>query len=530
MGTILTTLLLAVAGQVPDDTLYTNQRKHRFPINIKPERRAEIRELILYSSSDKGKTWQPVAKITPEANEFIFAAPADGEYWFRSAAINRQGKQEPENLYQGPPDQKMVIDTLKPIVKLVSAQRQGDEIVVAWDIQEEHPDAKTLKLEYQTTPGGLWTTVPGLVPGGTGKASFKPGSAGTVAVRMEVKDLGGNVSQAQADVPGSGSGVTPAGFTGTPTPVTGGQSPPPALNSSNEFRPPPPANNDPPAAISIPRDVSPPPPLNPIATSLQPPPSSNGPSRGTPPALPSNTRLVASSDSPPSGGATAFQKQLPSAKHVNIKEVDLEYELTRTGPSGIGSVDLWWTLDDGQTWEKAPNPEVKDLVKDGLQTRYQRTVALLEGDRVYGFSLVVKSRAGLGKAPPKAGDVPEVRIELDTTPPLAQLFSPRQDPARKDNLILSWKASDKNLTDKPITLEWAERPDGTWQTIAADIVDSGQYSWRPAPGMPVQVYLRLRVRDQAGNESVAVTPEPQLIDLTEPEGHLVNVTVPARRP
>jgi hypothetical protein len=221
---------------------------------------------------------------------------------------------------------------------------------------------------------------------------------------------------------------------------------------------------------------------------------------------------------------------LPPAKHVNIKEVDLEYELTRTGPSGIGSVDLWWTLDDGQTWEKAPNPEVKDLVKDGLQTRYQRTVALLEGDRVYGFSLVVKSRAGLGKAPPKAGDVPEVRIELDTTPPLAQLFSPRQDPTKKDNLILSWKASDKNLTDKPITLEWAERPDGTWQTIAADIVDSGQYSWRPAPGMPVQVYLRLRVRDQAGNESVAVTPEPQLIDLTEPEGHLVNVTAPARRP
>jgi hypothetical protein len=530
MGTILTTLLLAVAGQVPDDIVYTNQRKHRFPINIKSDRRAEIRELILYSSSDKGKSWQPVAKITPEANEFIFAAPADGEYWFRSAAINRQGKQEPENLYQGPPDQKMVIDTLKPIVKLVSAQRQGDEIVVAWDIQEEHPDAKTLKLEYQTVPGGLWTAVPGLIPGGTGKASFRPGSAGTVTVRMEVKDLGGNVSQAQAEVPGPSSGVTPAGFTGTPTPVTGSPSAPPALGSSNELRPPPPVNNDPPAAINIPREVTPPPSLHPIATSLQPPPSSNGPPRSAPPVLPSNTRLVASSDSPPSGGATAYQKQLPPAKHVNIKEVDLEYELTRTGPSGIGSVDLWWTLDDGQTWEKAPNPEVKDLVKDGLQTRYQRTVALLEGDRVYGFSLVVKSRAGLGKAPPKAGDVPEVRIELDTTLPLAQLFSPRQDPAKKDNLILSWKASDKNLTDKPITLEWAERPDGTWQTIAADIVDSGQYSWRPAPGMPVQVYLRLRVRDQAGNESVAVTPEPQLIDLTEPEGHLVNVSVPSRRP
>jgi hypothetical protein len=245
--------------------------------------------------------------------------------------------------------------------------------------------------------------------------------------------------------------------------------------------------------------------------------------------MPSNTRLVASSDSPPAGGAVAYQKPLPPAKHVNIKEVDLEYQLTRMGPSGIGSVDLWWTTDDGQTWDKAPNPEVKDFVKEGLQPTYQRTVALLEGDRVYGFSLVVKSRAGLGRTPPKAGDVPEVRIELDTTPPVAQLFSPRQDPAKKDNLILSWKATDKNLTDRPVTLEWAERPDATWQTIAADIADTGSYSWRPAPGMPVQVYMRLRVRDLAGNEGVAVTPEPQLIDLTEPEGHLVNVSVPSRR-
>ena len=38
----------------------------------------------------------------------------------------------------------------------------------------------------------------------------------------------------------------------------------------------------------------------------------------------------------------------------------------------------------------------------------------------------------------------------------------------------------------------------------------------------------MRVRDLAGNESIAVTNEPQLVDLSEPEGHLTNVTVSPR--
>ncbi len=42
--------------------------------------------------------------------------------------------------------------------------------------------------------------------------------------------------------------------------------------------------------------------------------------------------------------------------------------------------------------------------------------------------------------------------------------------------------------------------------------------------------MRLRVRDLAGNESIAVTDEPQLVDLSEPEGRLINVTVVPRRP
>ena len=61
--------------------------------------------------------------------------------------------QEPADVSRGPPDQKILIDTVRPVVRIVSAQRQGEDIVVAWEIQEEHPDWTSLKLEYRSLDG-----------------------------------------------------------------------------------------------------------------------------------------------------------------------------------------------------------------------------------------------------------------------------------------------------------------------------------------------------------------------------------------
>ena len=41
----------------------------------------------------------------------------------------------------------------------------------------------------------------------------------------------------------------------------------------------------------------------------------------------------------------------------------------------------------------------------------------LPGEGVYGLYLVVKSGVGRGKTGPKNGDMPQMRIEVDTTPP-----------------------------------------------------------------------------------------------------------------
>jgi hypothetical protein len=218
---------------------------------------------------------------------------------------------------------------------------------------------------------------------------------------------------------------------------------------------------------------------------------------------------------------------------VNNHQVVLEYELKRVGPSGVGGIELWLTKDDGETWELFANDE--ELPTQPIQMRQKRKFDFRDEqnkpvpDGVYGMILVVKNRAGLGKKP-RPGDVPEMRLEIDTKHPDAQLYQPIPDPQHPDQVLLKWAADDKNLAPQPITLEYAEKRDGPWLPIQSDIGNTGQFSWKVPPSTPVQVYLRLRVRDKAGNEGVAVTGQPQYVDLTEPEGALIGVQSQSKRP
>jgi hypothetical protein len=212
---------------------------------------------------------------------------------------------------------------------------------------------------------------------------------------------------------------------------------------------------------------------------------------------------------------------LPPLHILNTKRFPLQYRVTQVGPSGLGKVELWMTRDDGRTWEK---------YGEDRQLTPPMQVELRE-EGVYGFRLVLQSRAGLGKKPPASGDLPEIRVEVDTTPPTAQLFAPEVEPRTKNTLLLTWSASDRNLAANPITLQYsAELRDEAWQTIATDLPNTGRYTWELPANIPARVYLKLIVRDLAGNVAVAATSKPELIDLTEPEGQILGIDGAREKP
>src|SRR4030095_12400970 len=97
-------------------------------------------------------------------------------------------------------------------------------------------------------------------------------------------------------------------------------------------------------------------------------------------------------------------------------------------------------------------------------------------------------------------------------------FSPRRDTTKPNALLLNWTANDKNLGQNSETLEWAKEPGGKWHEIQKNIAITGKHSWQPPDELPVEVYLRIRVTDIAGNVATAVTPAPPIIDFNMPEG------------
>jgi hypothetical protein len=534
MGTASVTLalLLLAPCTLPPDVVPMNSRSFKIPIQrLNDSLRSQIKEILLFTSDDQGATWRQVARATPDDKAFIFYAPADGQYWFNVCVVDGQGKREPPDLYKSTPRQKVLVDTAKPVVH-ITADRQGQEVVVGWQIQEDHPDLASLKLEYRTpeAPAWIWYRTP-IQQALTGQGQIHCPTGGAVSLRLQMTDEAGNVGMDQKEVPAAAT-TAPAivtasapGGPGLPAPTF------PAVAAAVAVADglPPPAPSPAPAAGSWPpAQPSTGVPQRPLTdTSWVPANTSRPPS--TPPNSPSgdtptgDNRYVANSlgsrdqypppaPRPPVPPSLAANALVP-LQITNTAQVTLDYEVTHVGPSGLGSVELYLTRDDGQRWERfAEDSDLKPPMS-----------VTLPGEGIYGLRLVLGSRAGRGRRAPQPGDLPQMRIDVDTTPPAVRLYPPQPDPHRPDALVVTWNATDRNLSLNPITLQWAERRDGVWQTIATDLPNGAPYTWRLPPTMPVGVYLRVLARDTAGNVGMDETSQPVLIDVHEPEGQLLGI-------
>ncbi|MBV9122682.1 MAG: hypothetical protein JO112_04945, partial [Planctomycetes bacterium] len=125
MGTLLLSWLCLTTSATPIDVFPINNRNFQIPIHIDPARKTEIKQLVLFYSSDQGKSWQQAMTAAPEKEAFQFYAPSDGLYWFSVVVVDFQGNRTPDDINKAPPAQKILVDTEKPVVRIVSAERQG---------------------------------------------------------------------------------------------------------------------------------------------------------------------------------------------------------------------------------------------------------------------------------------------------------------------------------------------------------------------------------------------------------------------
>ena len=571
------------ASQLP---LYAT-RQTVFAIPFAVDRRiAQPMEVHLYVSLDQGATWQLHSRQPPNTSQFTFRARGDGEYWFASRTLdgNQQSRPQgplqpelrvvvdtvpPQLDFSARPGQggdvitawQIVDQDLSPASLKVEYQ---DGVGQPWKpvaIRQAAEDAARTNYQGQMT---WWPET----------------RSPTINIRAEVRDRAGNLAvvnrrlllpalAAQARSDGSSGMSRPDDpFARNGRPSEGAVAWPsdnrsPALPSPS----PGPQDNGPLAQIgtrspAAAENADPPPaatpqvagqlasnqapanqrPWDPVATGSAPgqklPPDAHVP--GTPAtggsyagehaaAVPRPADVAVGGPSMPSAGPVASPvssgTQMPPTglpvlpkgerpQMTNATRFHLEYDIDAVGPSGVAEVQLWATADAGHSWRLWGADE-------DLQSPFD---VVVEEEGIFGFHVVIVSRNGLSGRRPRTGDLADIWVGVDTTSPVAQLTSATYgEGANAGKLSIRWTASDAYLDPRPVTLKFAEAPEGPWTVIASALPNSGEFAWPADPQLPTSVYLRLEVRDEAGNLTVDQLAEPIRIDGLAPKARIRGV-------
>jgi hypothetical protein len=199
------------------------------------------------------------------------------------------------------------------------------------------------------------------------------------------------------------------------------------------------------------------------------------------------------------------------AKLVGSRTFALEYDLEDAGRWGVSKVELWGTRDSGQSWRLY------------TQDDDQRSplVVTVDEEGLYGFRIVVDSANSSAVARPQPGDTPELWVAVDLQQPVAELTAIERGTGNaEDQLILHWRAEDDNLGPRPVAVYYSSRLNGPWSAVATNLENTGHYAWRIERHVPERFYLRLEVRDAAGNLAAFRTREPIEFAAAAPSARL----------
>jgi hypothetical protein len=213
-------------------------------------------------------------------------------------------------------------------------------------------------------------------------------------------------------------------------------------------------------------------------------------------------------------------------KFVGSKQISLSYDLRDVGPSGVSSVELWYTLYQGRAWNKLTEYPI-DMKAAGEGPK--KLTFEVNDEGIYGITLVAKSGVGLGERAPQVGDRPQFWMEVDLTKPLVQIQDVHVGNGfDKGKLTIQWNARDKNLGGNPIRIAYAEQCEGPWNTIAEKLSNSGRYVWKMPEQLPFQFYVRVEAVDLAGNVGEALTLERVKVDLSMPKAQPLTIEAGGR--
>ncbi len=501
------------------------------------------REVQLFVSQDAGKTWHFYGRQVPTAKSFPFRAARDGDFWFVSRTIAPQRAIPP--VEQLRPELHVQVDTKQPQLEFTAIAGTAGEVTTGWKAKDATLDPASLKIEYKSISEASWTTVTidrnkAWEQEGSllGEMTWHPeGRATSLTVRAEIADEAGNktvVSRAiSVNRPANPIARPTTRVRSATTPIS--QQTQPADSAQPTVAADSPTNNEPtPGGTTWPAN-------NQLRTapsaaehSTQTAEQSNvdSASQARTPNETAGTATTANATPGYAKPSTAFKPNssqtthpvglrtsLPAgeqARMTNSLHFQLDYELDSVGPEGVDEIQLWGTTNYGQSW-------VRWSLDEDLESPIDVQV---KQEGIYGFRVVIVGRNGLATPAPHTGDLADIWVGVDTTRPTARITSAIYgDGVHAGELDIRWKVIDESIGDRAVTLLFSENPTGPWTTIAAGLPNSEQYYWSVDPNTPREIYLRLEVRDEAGN-----TTDHQLVEPISTTGLVPKAFIRSVRP
>lgn len=510
--------------------VHTNKTRFRIPYRFDAQEMARLRaqEIRLYTSIDQGQRWQLAQTVPPNSSKFEFQATADGEYWFAVRTLDGNNQLHPdEKIFT--PGLKVIVDTTQPILKMNLRQSEPGKAELSWSAIDRNLDLDQLKLEYTQAGDKEWKSIR-ILPQAVGQTSWSVPSGGIVAVRGTITDHAGNsgVSQVQVSIDPAETVVPVPSQPDFRRPVATEQPMPADSNLAKAF----PEEEITPEAVAS--KAQPAPMTEPFQAAnhpFLPKEDSAGPTVPQVAENPFATRAATAIKSIPVGdraearpsalqGQYAKQEQQEAfepkgaIRIVNSLTFEIGYQLNNVGPSGIDSVELFITNDNGNRWWRFGTDDDK-------QSPFHVEVP---AEGIYGFVMRVHSGGGLGSSSPQNGDDPEMSVIVDRSPPEAKLISIQPATGDKGSQVLiRWKVADRYPSGAPVSLSYSTSLEGPWTPITGWQEDQSEFAWRINPQIPPRVYIKLDARDAAGNLTSITSEQAVSVDLSRPSAKIVDV-------
>lgn len=513
--------------------LATRQTTFTIPFSVDP--RAAIREVQLYVSSDQGRNWSLYGRQRPDAGRFLFRAEHDGEYWFAPRTMDLRTPEAPPATFT--PELRVRVDTTAPKVDLAARVGPAGEIIATYEASDDDLVTESVTIEYQPAGEQRWQTVV-LDPA---KARLEDGKYRGEAVWFaQTQHRAINLRIVARDGAGNSAIVN----RGVYLPSVTQRSAAAAQSATSQASAAPPLAEDPfrrrdghvseRAPQAWPAETVKRPDAQPPAARPE-----NDLSTFKPVAMPLHDAVAQRAEPAPATDTGAFPATRPTSdpaipaaddatpatprddlppgerpSFTNKKRFKLDYGTDDIPPEQIRTVELWGTHDGGRTWLKwGDDPD--------RQSPFEVEV---EEEGVFGYRVVIVHENGMASHAPRPGDTADIWVGVDTTLPEGRITTATFGKGiNSGQLQIQWQASDAWLLARPITLSYASEPQGPWTTLAGGLANTGQYFWRVEPSVPRRVYLKLEVRDAAGNLTEHKLAEPIELEGLAPQGRIRGV-------